>query len=128
MEGEYEGIVNYNITAKKKGDTITFLRRVVRGAADESYGIEVAKLAGVPNEIVKRAKEILSGIESGEVATEKPHRREKEVEEPLDMISMLYDSQAREVVDKLRRLDINVLTPIEAMNVIYEIKKEIGNE
>ncbi len=129
MEDEYDGIVNYNITAKKKGDTITFLRRVVRGAADESYGIEVAKLAGVPNEIVKRAKEILESIENGEQIERKaPARKAKEIEnEPLDMISALYDSQAREIVEKLKKLDINVLTPIEAMNIIYDIKKELGN-
>ena len=129
MEDEYDGIVNYNITAKKKGDTITFLRRVVRGAADESYGIEVAKLAGVPNEIVKRAKEILESIENGEQIERKaPARKAREIEnEPFDMISALYDSQAREIVEKLKKLDINVLTPIEAMNIIYDIKKELGN-
>ena len=65
MEDEFDGIVNYNIAAKKKGDDIVFLRKIVRGAADDSYGIEVAKLAGVPKEVTKRAKEILSTLESG---------------------------------------------------------------
>ena len=128
MENEYEGIVNYNITAKKKGDSLTFLRRVVKGAADESYGIEVAKLAGVPTEIVKRAKEVLLNIESGEqgqIPLLSKREKEKTQEESLDMLSVLYDNQAREIAERLRKLDINVLTPIEAMNIIFEIKKEL---
>lgn len=128
MENEYEGIVNYNITAKKKGDTLTFLRRIVRGAADESYGIEVAKLAGVPSDIVKRAREILSSIESGEHSLMPAHQKEERLpsqDEPIDMLSALYDNQARDIADRLRKLDINVLTPIEAMNIIFEIKKEL---
>ncbi len=128
MENEYEGIVNYNITAKKKGDSLTFLRRVVKGAADESYGIEVAKLAGVPTEIVKRAKEVLLSIESGEqgqIPLLSKREKEKTQEESLDMLSVLYDNQAREIAERLRKLDINVLTPIEAMNIIFEIKKEL---
>ena len=128
MENEYEGIVNYNITAKKKGDTLTFLRRIVRGAADESYGIEVAKLAGVPSEIVKRAREILSGIESGEhnlMPILQKEEKQPQRDEPIDMLSALYDNQARDIADRLRKLDINVLTPIEAMNIIFEIKKEL---
>ena len=117
-----------NITAKKKGDTLTFLRRIVKGAADESYGIEVAKLAGVPSEIVKRAREVLSSIESGEQRLMPPPSRVEEqpnCNEPIDMLSALYDEQAREIAERLRKLDINVLTPIEAMNIIFEIKKEL---
>jgi DNA mismatch repair ATPase MutS len=63
MEEEFEGVVNYNIAAKKRGDSITFLRKIVRGSTDDSYGIEVAKLAGLPNEVIKRAKEVLASVE-----------------------------------------------------------------
>ena len=119
MEDKFPGIVNYNIAAKKRGDSITFLRKIVRGGTDDSYGIEVAKLAGVPNEVVKRAREILSDIESGTV-------REvviKKQEEPVfDIFSGVAASKDSEVADKLRDIDLNTLTPIEAMNLLFELK------
>ncbi|MBQ4599185.1 MAG: DNA mismatch repair protein MutS [Clostridia bacterium] len=123
LENEFDGVVNYNIAAKKRGDDITFLRKIVRGAADDSYGIEVAKLAGVPNEVIRRAKEILKNIESGDTAVQKP--QVKVVEEDFDMLSMLSADEEREVADKLRQVDINTLTPIEAMNLIFELKKKL---
>ena len=122
LESEFDGVVNYNIAAKKRGDDITFLRKIVRGAADDSYGIEVAKLAGVPGEVIRRAKEILKGIESGDTTLEKPKAA---VEDDFDMFSMLNASEEREVADKLRQVDINTLTPIEAMNLIFELKKKL---
>ena len=119
MEDKFPGIVNYNIAAKKRGDSITFLRKIVRGGTDDSYGIEVAKLAGVPNEVVKRAREILSDIESGSA-------REvviKKQEEPVfDIFSSVAASKDSEVADKLRAIDLNTLTPIEAMNLLFELK------
>lgn len=127
MEGEYDGIVNYNIAAKKKGDTIIFLRKIVRGATDDSYGIEVAKLAGVPNDVVKRAKEILSNIESSEGVEKAPMPRKAIQSVEVDMFDALYSSEANEVADKLRKTDINTLTPIEAMNLIFELKKSLSN-
>ena len=124
LEDEFEGVVNYNIAAKKRGDDITFLRKIVRGAADDSYGIEVAKLAGVPAEVIKRAKEILHSIESGDLKLERP---EKKPEEPaFDMLSMLTSDEEHEAAEKLRAADINTLTPIEAMNLIYELKKKLN--
>ena len=120
MEDEFPGIVNYNIAAKKRGDSITFLRKIVRGGTDDSYGIEVAKLAGVPNEVVKRAREILEGIEAG-VPREAKQSRPKE--ESIDLFSQLSQGADSEVADKIRALDINTLTPIEAMNTLFEYKK-----
>ncbi|MBR5448871.1 MAG: DNA mismatch repair protein MutS, partial [Clostridia bacterium] len=120
MEDEFPGIVNYNIAAKKRGDSITFLRKIVRGGTDDSYGIEVAKLAGVPNEVVKRAKEILKEIESGAVRTVVTARTDDR--EP-DIFSTLLASRDSEVADKIRSVDLNTLTPIEAMNFLFEIKK-----
>ena len=121
MEEEFPGIVNYNIAAKKRGDGIIFLRKIVRGGTDDSYGIEVAKLAGVPNEVVKRAKEILSGIESGERASA-PVRKEAS-SDGFDLFSQLSSSVDSEVADKIRAIDINTMTPIEAMNALFEFKK-----
>ena len=120
MEEEFPGIVNYNIAAKKRGDSITFLRKIVRGGTDDSYGIEVAKLAGVPNDVVKRAKEILKDIESGAVRTVATSRSDER--EP-DIFSTLLASRDSEVADKIRTVDLNTLTPIEAMNFLFEIKK-----
>ena len=120
MEDELDGIVNYNIAAKKRGDSITFLRKIVRGGTDDSYGIEVAKLAGVPAEVVKRAREILSKIESEKPSVVRESRAEKG---DFDLFSGIAASKEGEVCDKLREVDINTLTPIEAMNLLFELKK-----
>ncbi len=124
MEDEFPGIVNYNIAAKKRGDSITFLRKIVRGGTDDSYGIEVAKLAGVPSEVVKRAREILAGIESGN-APVREVRVKKENDTP-DLFTQLVSGADSEVADKIRALDINTLTPIEAMNALFEYKKMLS--
>ena len=120
MEDEFGGIVNYNIAAKKRGDSITFLRKIVRGGTDDSYGIEVAKLAGVPAEVVKRAREILSKIESEKPSVVRESRAEKG---DFDLFSGIAASKEGDVCDKLRSVDINTLTPIEAMNLLFELKK-----
>jgi DNA mismatch repair protein MutS len=122
MEEEFEGVVNYNIAAKKRGDSITFLRKIVRGGTDDSYGIEVAKLAGVPSDVVKRAREILSEIES-----DKPRVVIEKVEsnDSFDLFSGISASKDSEVADRIREVDINTLTPIEAMNLLFEMKKTL---
>lgn len=124
MEGEFDGIVNYNIAAKKRGDSITFLRKIVRGGTDDSYGIEVAKLAGVPNDVVKRAREILADIESDKPVC-KVQKREAPAE--FDLFSGLTESKESEVADLIRSVDINTLTPIEAMNMLFELKKKLSD-
>lgn len=125
MEGEYDGIVNYNIAAKKRGDSIIFLRKIVRGGTDDSYGIEVAKLAGVPAEVVKRARDILKDIESGSVPSVRDSHSPSD-NESYDLFSGIMASKDTEVADKLRSIDINTITPIEAMNVLFELKKILG--
>ena len=123
MESEFDGIVNYNVAAKKRGDGVTFLRKIVRGGTDDSYGIEVAKLAGVPSEVVKRARVILDEIESGAVAYA-PQKAAK-TEPEFDLFSTLVSQKDSEAADRIRALDINTLTPIEAMNVLFELKKSL---
>ena len=126
MEERFDGIVNYNIAAKKRGDSIIFLRKIVRGGTDDSYGIEVAKLAGVPSEVVKRAKEILGEIESG-TAVSLPKSAQKSATAPtFDLFTDMIASKESEAADKIRAIDINTLTPIEAMNFLFEIKKELS--
>ena len=125
MENLLDGVKNYNIAVKKRGDDITFLRRIIPGGADDSYGIEVAKLAGLPDWIIKRAKEILKELTSGKTddketfANISPHNNED------DMQLNLLDTAGNAVTDKLKSVDVNTLTPIEAMNLLYELKNMI---
>ena len=123
MEEQFDGIVNYNIAAKKRADSITFLRKIVRGGTDDSYGIEVAKLAGLPNEVIKRAREILAEIESGNA----PLRTvtSKKESEP-DLFSALTAGKDSEAADKIREVDLNTMTPIEAMNLLFTLKKMLS--
>ncbi len=125
MENEIPGIVNYNIAAKKHGDDITFLRKIVRGATDDSYGIEVAKLAGLPNEVIRRAREILTEIEKG-TPVARPSAPAP-VPQNDDLFSLLVNRESDEVADRLRKTDINTLTPIEAMNLVFELKKMLSD-
>ena len=125
MEDELPGIVNYNIAAKKRGESITFLRKIVRGGTDDSYGIEVAKLAGVPAEVVKRAKEILAGIESG--AQSHMPIKELRADSTFDLFSEISATKESEVAERIKSCDLNTMTPIEAMNLIFELKKALSD-
>jgi len=116
LEGELDGVINYNVAAKKRGDGVVFLRKIVRGATDDSYGIEVAKLAGVPDKVVNRARQVLKSLEST-----KPAPKTVAVEE--DNLSFSAFAE-QEIAAKLRAIDINTLTPIEAMGLLYELKKK----
>ena len=122
MEAEYPGVVNYNIAAKKRGDSVIFLRKIVRGGTDDSYGIEVAKLAGVPSDVVRRAKEILLEIENEAYMPKKREKRESGTDS-LDLFWGIEASKDSEAADKIRALDLNTITPIEAMNLLFELKK-----
>ena len=125
LESEMDGIVNYHIAAKKKGEDIIFLRKIVRGGADDSYGIEVARLAGVPSEIIRRAREILAGLEEESGRTGKKAERGND-QNPAEEAITLVDYAVEEIKDKLLNTDINTLTPIEAMSLIYEMKRAVG--
>ncbi|MBQ6863575.1 MAG: DNA mismatch repair protein MutS [Clostridia bacterium] len=124
MENEIDGIRNYNTCVKKRGDDITFLRRIVRGTADGSYGIEVAYLAGIPKSVVNRAKVILKSLEEQAPEERRPVKKAQVVEETEMQFSFL-DNQNNAVIDELRLLDINTLTPIEALTKLYEIKSKL---
>ena len=118
LENEIDGTKNYNISVKKRGDDITFLRRIVRGGADGSYGIEVAKLAGVPNTVVNRAKDILKELEEkGAVTVIRTVEKNDD-----DMQISFASNEGSEIVDELKTIDINTLTPIEALQKLYELK------
>ncbi|MGN1095764.1 MAG: DNA mismatch repair protein MutS, partial [Eubacteriales bacterium] len=121
LEDEEKGVVNYNIAAKKRNDDIIFLRKIVRGAADDSYGIEVAKLAGVPNEVVKTAKKALDDLINGTSSVKPPKK-----EAPASGMISLDTINEKAICDRLRAADINTITPLEALNLIFELKKELG--
>ena len=127
MEGEYDGVVNYHIAAKKRGDSITFLRKIVRGSTDDSYGIEVAKLAGLPNEVIKRAKEVLAAVEQSSQAVrdavDTDPKNRKRTTDDTDAISM-DDMMNDRLIEELRAVDINTLSPYECMNLLFEWKKQ----
>lgn len=119
LEGRLEGVVNYNIAAKKKGEEIIFLRKILRGGTDDSYGIEVARLAGVPKEVVKRAKEVLRELETANPAPAKEVKTSENVS--------IEDVSGREIISKLEGIDLNITTPMDAMMILNELKKMAEN-
>jgi len=122
LEGQLPGVKNYNIAAKKRKDDVIFLRKIVRGGADQSYGVEVAKLAGVPDRVIKRAREILDELERGEgrgVGDAAPCT-------PTDGQVSLGDMGGQTVLAKLRMTDVNILSPIEALNLLAELKSDLN--
>lgn len=120
LEDTLSNVKNYNIACKKRGDELIFLRRIVPGGADDSYGIEVSKLAGVPDWIIRRARQVLEQLEQGrEVAPARAARQKQEETAP----QMTFGSAAAsEIEAALHAIDVNTLTPIEAMNKLYELK------
>lgn len=123
LEEVIDGVNNFNIAVKKKGDDITFLRRIVPGGADDSYGIEVAKLAGIPDYITDRAKEILSELESGNSKIDVINKTKKSAQD-IEQLSLMPSIDSA-IADKLKNVDLNTLTPIEAMNLLYELKNMV---
>lgn len=118
LESTVKGVKNYNIAAIKRGDDITFLRRIIPGPADESYGVEVANLAGLPSSVIERAKKILSELESSNPKARRRVRKPKE-EEP--QMTLLREETAIE--KRLHQIDINTLTPMDSMNILFELIK-----
>ncbi len=123
LENTVDGVKNYNTSVKKRGDDITFLRRIVKGAADGSYGVEVAKLAGVPKAVVENAKKILKSLE-GQAPVNAVKSVVSSVEEDDD-VQLPFTTGAKEsIVEKLKTIDVNTLTPIESMQILFELQKE----
>ena len=122
LEDTLPGVVNCHVAAKKRGEDITFLRKIVKGPTDDSYGIEVARLAGVPGEVTKRAKEILKELEEEGHVSEKPAKKRR-TEPEIPQTLSFADAAADSIREKLQNTDVNTLTPIEALNLLYEWKK-----
>ena len=121
LEEKIDGVKNYNIAVKEKGEDIVFLRKIVRGGTDESYGIHVARLAGVPKDVTKKADSILRGIERKNVLTGKKQEDKKQVEGQFDM----FNYKLAEIAHELDKVDLNGITPIDALNTLQRIKEKM---
>ena len=123
LEDKLEGVKNYSIAVKEKGEDVIFLRKIVTGGTDESYGVHVARLAGVPKVVTQRANEILKSIERKNVLTNKKAEKEssKQVSGQLDM----YNFKLAEIAHELDKININELTPIDALNTLVKIKEDL---
>ena len=112
LEDKAEGVKNYSVAIKERDGDIIFLRKIVKGGADSSYGVEVARLTGIPSDVIDRAREILKKLENGEMEKAEKKAPRKAEKSELDII-----------VSELKDVDINTLTPIESMNILYKLKK-----
>ena len=121
LEGKTDGVKNYCVAVKKRGDDITFLRKIIRGGTDDSYGVEVASLAGLPKEVIVRAKEILKKVESNE--TDAAYKKDKS-EEAVSNQMGFADTAAAEIANILKETDVTTFTPIEALNMLYKLSEK----
>ena len=137
LEGKIDSVNNYCIAVKEKGDDIVFLRKIVKGGADKSYGIQVAKLAGVPESVISRAKEIVSELSDADITTQvrdisikntEPKKKKKKYDE-VDLAQMsLFDTvKDDDVLKELQDLDVSRMTPMDALNTIYRLQNKLKN-
>ena len=138
LEGKIDNVNNYCIAVKEKGDDIVFLRKIVKGGADKSYGIQVAKLAGVPDSVIQRAKEIVEELIDTDITGRikdiavQGHETKKKKTKPLDEVDMaqmsLFDTvKDADVLEELRQLDVSNMTPMDAMNKLYQLQNKLKN-
>ena len=131
LEGKLSGVTNYCIAVKEKGDDIVFLRKIVKGGADKSYGIQVAKLAGVPDSVINRAKELVEELSDADItaAVKDLASPKKKPKVEMDMAQMsLFDTvQDNDIIEELKGINIGNLTPMEALNTLYNLQNKIKN-
>ena len=134
LEGKIPGVNNYCIAVKEKGDDIVFLRKIVKGGADKSYGIQVAKLAGVPESVISRAKELVEELSDADITAAvkdltASRKKQKITYDQVDMAQMsLFDTvQDNDIVEEIKSLDMTAITPMEAMNILYNLQNKIKN-
>lgn len=137
LEGKIDSVNNYCIAVKEKGDDIVFLRKIVKGGADKSYGIQVAKLAGVPEIVISRAKEIVEELSDADITTRvreisvqspEPKTRHKKYDEvDLAQFSLFDTVKDDDVLEELKNIDVTNLTPIDALNTVYRLQNKLKN-
>ena len=136
LEGKLHNVNNYCIAVKEKGDDIVFLRKIVRGGADKSYGIQVAKLAGVPDSVIERGKQIVEELSANDITAvtknltvETGTKKKKEKLDEVDLAQMsLFDTvKDDDILEELKNVDLSNMTPIDALNKLYELQNKIKN-
>lgn len=138
LEGKLSGVNNYCIAVKEKGDDIVFLRKIIKGGADKSYGIQVAKLAGLPDTVIERAKEIVNELVNNDITdivrnlsvdinAKKNNKKVHLDEVDLTQMSLFDTISDDDIIDELRNVDIGNLTPLEALNKLYELQNKVKN-
>ena len=137
LEGKLDSVNNYCIAVKEKGDDIVFLRKIVKGGAEKSFGIQVAKLAGVPDNVIQRAKEIVDELIEADVATrireisvqssETTKKQKKYDEVDLAQMSLFDTVKDDDIIEELKQIDVAQLTPIEALNTLYNLQNKLKN-
>lgn len=136
LEGKLNNVNNYCIAVKEKGDDIVFLRKIVKGGADKSYGIQVAKLAGVPDSVIERAKEIVEELSANDIMSvakkitvDTGCKKKTERLDEVDLTQMsLFDTvRDDDIIEELKNVDVGNLTPIEALNKLYELQNKVKN-
>ena len=126
LEEKLHGIKNYCVSVRKKGNDIIFLRKITRGGADKSYGVEVAGLAGIPSNVIERAKMILKELDEADINQNSRKRKQKPVDGQLDLFASSTLSKAeRDVLDELRMADASLLTPLDALNKLYSLQQKL---
>ena len=136
LEGKLDSVNNYCIAVKENGDDIVFLRKIVKGGADRSYGIQVAKLAGLPDSVIERAKEIAEQLLANDItdtvkniSVDNGHKHKKEHLDEVDMtqISLFDTVKDDDIIDELRSIDIGNMTPLDALNKLYQLQNKVKN-
>ena len=139
LEGTLDGVQNYCIAVKEQGDNIVFLRKIVKGGADKSYGIQVAKLAGVPERVISRAKEVVAELSDSDIAgrareiaslgvpkeSKRPVARQNETE--ANQLSLFFAANDDSIIEEIKALDISAMTPIDALNTLYKLQNKVNN-
>ncbi len=139
LEGKLSGVNNYCIAVKEQGDDIVFLRKIIKGGADKSYGIQVAKLAGVPDSVIERAKELLEELSDADIAERakniavqekqsEPEKKKRKTEEvDLGQISLFDTVKDDAIIQEISEMNLGIFTPIEALNYLYQLQNKIKN-
>ena len=139
LEGIMSGVNNYCIAVKEQGDDIVFLRKIVKGGADKSYGIQVAKLAGVPDSVLNRAKELVEELSNADLATRakeiaqnsatssshKPVPKPDDVE--MSQLTLFDTVREDDIIEELKTMDLGMMTPIDALNTLYRLQTRLKN-
>ena len=125
LEGRLTGVKNYRIAVREEKDRIVWLRKIMPGGTDRSYGIEVARLAGLPKEVIDRAGEILKDLESNGSAGKRVGKEAKVSERKQTLQMTLFENEKHPVIEELEKLDTSVMSPIEALNKLYELQKKV---